>query len=34
MGSENRPKIPGVCAKLGIECITISEVVRLENWSF
>ncbi len=34
MGSPSRPKIPGVCAALGIDCITISDIVRLEGWKF
>ena len=33
-GSADRPKIPYVCDELGITCITVSEISRLEGWIF
>lgn len=33
-GTDNRPKIPYVCAHLGIECIRFLDVIRLEGWAF
>lgn len=33
-GTENRPKIPYVCQKLGIECIRFLELIKLEGWTF
>jgi hypothetical protein len=33
-GTESRPKIPLVCAHLGIECIRFLDVIRLEGWTF
>jgi len=33
-GTDSRPKIPFVCAHLGIECIRFLDVIRLEGWSF
>lgn len=33
-GSENNPKIPYVCKRIGIECITILELIRREKWKF
>lgn len=29
-----RPKIPDVCNQLNIQCIKITELIRMENWSF
>lgn len=33
-GSANRPKIPDVCTDLGVECISLPEVVTREGWTF
>jgi len=33
-GTENRPKIPYVCERLGIECVKFVDVIRLEGWTF
>lgn len=33
-GTDSRPKIPFVCNHLGIECIRLLDVIRLEGWSF
>lgn len=33
-GTEDRPKIPFVCGKLGIPCKTFSELIRIEGWRF
>jgi hypothetical protein len=33
-GTENHPKIPFVCQRLGIECIRFLDVIRLEGWTF
>jgi len=33
-GSEKNPKIPYVCRDMGIECITILELIRREQWKF
>ncbi|MBI1904346.1 MAG: DUF4411 family protein [Planctomycetia bacterium] len=32
--SQGRPKIPNVCAALGVECVDILEVFRREKWTF
>ncbi|ADG81940.1 DUF4411 family protein [Thermincola potens] len=29
-----RPKIPNICQELGIECITLLELIRREGWTF
>lgn len=31
-GNDMRPKIPFVCAKLGIPCIRFTDVIRQEGW--
>ena len=33
-GTENKPKIPFVCQRLGIECVKFVDVIRLEGWTF
>ena len=33
-GSTDRPKIPGICASLGIDCFTFPDLIRAEGWSF
>jgi predicted DNA-binding protein (UPF0278 family) len=33
-GSENSPKIPYVCQSIGIECITMLDLIRREKWKF
>lgn len=33
-GTDDRPKIPSVCRAMGIECISILELIRRERWSF
>lgn len=33
-GSVERPRIPNVCDALGIECISLPEVVAREGWTF
>jgi hypothetical protein len=33
-GSENRPKIPWVCAQLGIACISFTQLIQEEGWRF
>ena len=33
-GTENRPKIPYICQELGIPCIRLLDVIRLEGWKF
>lgn len=33
-GTEDRPKIPYVCAKLTIPCTTFTELIRAESWVF
>ena len=33
-GSENRPKIPWVCARLGIACISFTQLIQEEGWRF
>lgn len=33
-GSDDKPKIPSVCRAMGIECISILEMIRRERWSF
>jgi hypothetical protein len=33
-GTDNRPKIPFVCERRGIECVRFLDVIRLEGWSF
>ncbi len=33
-GTADRPKIPYVCAQLGIPCIRFLDVIRREKWRF
>jgi hypothetical protein len=33
-GSASRPKIPWVCAQLGIPCIRLADLIAQEGWSF
>lgn len=33
-GSSNRPTIPFVCGDLGIDCISLPEIVEREGWTF
>lgn len=33
-GSAQKPKIPSVCADLGIECQSVVDVIRRERWTF
>jgi hypothetical protein len=33
-GTEDRPKIPYVCGKLGLPCITFTDLIRVEGWVF
>jgi len=33
-GSLTRPKIPDVCASLGIDCISVMKLIRAEGWRF
>lgn len=33
-GSANRPKIPDVCADLGVECLSLPNLVAREGWTF
>jgi hypothetical protein len=33
-GNERQPKIPYICGHLGIECLSLPEVVSLEGWRF
>jgi len=33
-GTQQKPKIPFVCKSLGIECITILDLIRRERWTF
>ncbi|MCY4567499.1 MAG: DUF4411 family protein [Candidatus Poribacteria bacterium] len=32
--SENRPKIPDVCAHFNLQCIKIVDLIKRENWIF
>ena len=32
--SENRPKIPDVCAHFCLQCIKVVELIKRENWTF
>jgi hypothetical protein len=34
LGSESRPKIPYVCAKLGIPCTNMVGLMRAQGWTF
>lgn len=33
-GHANRPKIPYVCEQLGVRCITFTDLIDEEDWSF
>lgn len=33
-GSEAKPKIPSVCKSLGIDCLSVVDLIRREGWSF
>jgi hypothetical protein len=33
-GSANKPRIPFVCRNRGIDCVSLLEVIRAEQWSF
>lgn len=33
-GTESKPKIPSVCAALGIRCIDVLAFIREQGWSF
>lgn len=33
-GNPNRPKIPDVCKRLGIRCISFTDLIRQERWRF
>jgi hypothetical protein len=33
-GSPNKPKIPSVCAALGIPCMTVVQFIRSQGWQF
>ena len=33
-GNLQRPKIPDICDQLNLQCIKITELIRMENWSF
>ena len=33
-GSENKPKIPDVCAHFDVECIKIVDLIKREDWIF
>lgn len=33
-GTDVRPKIPYVCQRLGIECVRLIDLIRLEGWRF
>ena len=33
-GTEDRPKIPYVCGKLGVPCTTFTALIRSEGWRF
>lgn len=33
-GPGSRPKIPDVCKSYGVECISLTELFRKENWQF
>lgn len=33
-GNEKRPKIPFVCLQLGMRCIKLIDLIRLERWQF
>lgn len=33
-GTETKPKIPSVCAALGVPCVTVLECIREQGWSF
>lgn len=33
-GTSASPKIPFICAQLGIECISFIDMVRMEGWTF
>lgn len=32
--SENRPKIPDVCAHFNLQCIKVVDLIKRENWIF
>ena len=32
--SKNRPKIPDVCDHFNLQCITVVDVIKRENWIF
>ena len=33
-GSEAKPKIPSVCRSLGIDCLSVVDLIRREGWTF
>jgi hypothetical protein len=33
-GTDARPRIPFVCAELGLECISFLDLIKAERWSF
>jgi hypothetical protein len=33
-GSPNKPRIPFVCRNRGIDCVSLLDVIRAEQWSF
>ena len=33
-GSEAKPKIPSVCKSLGVDCISVVDLIRREGWTF
>jgi hypothetical protein len=33
-GTEDKPRIPYVCRRLGVECMTLLDVIRAETWTF
>jgi hypothetical protein len=33
-GTQDRPKIPFICAQMGVECIRFLELIRMEGWKF
>lgn len=33
-GTKSRPKIPFICAELGIPCIAFTDLIKAEDWSF
>lgn len=33
-GTVNRPKIPSVCRRMGVRCVTFLDMVKAEGWSF